>query len=533
MDGERHSHIVNQPAPLDAEVLARETHSSATIAEQAASEAAVVVQPVRRGHVRRIVEGTFNYGLGQSIPQIIKLALLPVFTRILSPTDYGCVQLANQFGGFVTTLMRQGVPGAVARYYYDHPEGPTLRDYVTTVAWYLLASSLVVGLLTLAICPWVLAYLVPGLPMSLAFLSVLGGIAMCNGELQGRLVQAREQSGYQARLNVGRASISLALVVMFVVWPLQTGAPGMIASEVVSYGVLALVAIWYMRAELRGRFQKSMLKSSLIYSWAMMPGDFVGSLTPLATAALLSGAQTTAANGLYFLALRVTQPLTMLGLAFQQAYNPIYFSVRKEGTESGLKRLAHTARNVWAAAVGCAVAAALLGPPLIVLVTPADYHAAAPLVPIFALSFLGLTAYNFVAPEVFYSKRTWLVPVIVYGAAAIEITIAALTVKTFGAAGVASGAAARMIIGAVIAGIISCRLVTIPYAWCSMVRITACGVMAFVPIYLFASDRVLWQLLAGVGGVLAYAGLLWLSGDPSIRDISSFVKRRLARGARS
>ncbi|HKD35964.1 MAG TPA: lipopolysaccharide biosynthesis protein, partial [Pirellulales bacterium] len=407
----------------------------------ATSDASATFTPVRRGHVRRVVEGTFNYGLGQSIPQIIKLCLIWVFTRLLSPTEFGSVQLATQFSNFVTTLMRQGVPGAVARYYYDHAEGPSLRDYVATVAWYLLASSLVVGLITLAICPWVLPHLVPGLPMSLAFLSVLGGIATVNGELQGRLVQAREQSAYQARLNVGRASVSLALVVIFVIWPFRSGAPGMIASEVVSFGVLALVAIWYLRAELRGRFQKSMLKSSLVYGWAMMPGDFVGNLTPLATAALLSGAHTAAANGLYFLALRVTQPLTMIGLAFQQAYNPIYFSIRKEGEDAGLKRLADTARNVWAAAVGCAVAAALLGPPLIVLVTPADYHAAAPLVPIFALSFLGLTAYNFVAPEVFYSKRTWLVPVIVYGAAAIEITIAAVTVRSWGAAGVATGAA--------------------------------------------------------------------------------------------
>jgi O-antigen/teichoic acid export membrane protein len=487
---------------------------------------------IRRGHVRRIVEGTFNYGLGQSIPQIIKLLLLPVFTRILSPTDYGTVDLANRFGGFVTSLMRQGVPGAVARFYYDHPEGPTLRDYVTTVAWYLLASSLVIGLVAIAICPWVLAWLIPGLPMPLAFLSVLGGIAMCNGELQGRLVQAREQSSYQARLNIGRASISLGLVVLFVI-VFRTGAPGMISAEVVSFGLLGLVAIYYLRAELKGRFQKSMLKSSLSYGWAMMPGDFVGNLTPLATAALLAGAQTTAANGLYFLALRVTQPLTMLGLAFAQAYNPIYFSVRKEGSEAGLRRLADTARNVWAAAVGCAVAAALLGPPLIVLVTPDDYHRAAPLVPIFALGFLGLTAHNFVSPEVYYSKRTWLIPVIVYGAAAIEILIAALTVKPWGAAGVASGAAARMIIGAVIGGIISCRLVTIPYAWFSMIRITACGVMAFVPIYLSAPEGVAWQMLEGIGGVFAYAGLLWLTGDPSIRDISSFLKRRLARGAQS
>ncbi|HKD36761.1 MAG TPA: hypothetical protein VKB78_08165, partial [Pirellulales bacterium] len=91
--------------------------------------------------------------------------------------------------------------------------------------------------------------------------------------------------------------------------------------------------------------------------------------------------------------------------------------------------------------------------------------------------------------------------------------------------------AARMIIGAVIAGIISCRLVTIPYPWFSMIRITACGVMAFLPVYLYEGSGVLSQLAGGVVGVVAYAVLLLATGDPSIRDIAAFVKRRfLVRG---
>src|SRR5260221_3974606 len=217
MDREQTSDTVNDPSAVNGEMLTRDAHGDVAVTEPFGLGAAPIHQPVRRGHVRRIVEGTFNYGLGQSIPQLIKLLLLPVFTRILSPMDYGAVDLANRFGGFLMSLMRQGVPGAVARYYYDHPEGPTLRDYVTTVAWYLLASSLVVGLVALALCPWLLPWLIPGLPMPLAFLSVLGGIAICNGELQGRLVQAREQSSYQARVDTGRASISLILVVLYVV----------------------------------------------------------------------------------------------------------------------------------------------------------------------------------------------------------------------------------------------------------------------------------------------------------------------------
>ena len=88
------------------------------------------------------------------------------------------------------------------------------------------------------------------------------------------------------------------------------------------------------------------------------------------TKGVLTGAASAAATGVLGLAIRVSQPLALIGMAFQTAYNPIYFSVRKEETAAGLERLAATARNVWTGAVGCAVAAALLGPSLVVLATP-------------------------------------------------------------------------------------------------------------------------------------------------------------------
>ena len=496
--------------------------------EQPVSASGAVLPAKSKGFVRRIVEGTFHYGLGQAIPKFIQFLLLPVYTLVLSPAEYGGIDLSIKFGGFLMTLMRQGVPGAVARFYYDHDEGPALRDYVTTVARFMLVSSLVVVLVAVVVCPWVLGSLIPGLPLPLALLAILSAIAFCNGELQNRLVQAREQASYQARLNIARASISIVLAILFVL-VLRTGAPGVLAAEVVSYGVLTLVAIRYLRAELKGRFRWPLLRSSLLYGWGMMPGDFVGNLAPLLTATILVRAQSAAAVGLFFIAVKVSQPLNLMGLAFQQAYNPIYFSVRKEEAPGGIERLAVTTRNVWAAAIGAAIAAALWGPPLIRWILPVTYHAAAPLIPIFAVGFLGLMAYNFFGPEIFYSKKTWLVPIIVYSSAAVDITISALTAEKYGATGVAWGIAARWLISALIAGIISCRLVTIGFPWFSLLRITVCGLAAAAIASWKPVDDPLVAMGVGILGIALYPVLLWLSGDPAIRDAAMFVRRRLLR----
>ena len=98
-----------------------------------------------KGMTRRLVGGTLNYGLGQALPQVLRFLLIPVFTKILTPDDYGVLGMAGKFSLFLIQFMRLGVPGAVTRFYYDHREGRALTDYVTTIAIFLLGSSTVIG----------------------------------------------------------------------------------------------------------------------------------------------------------------------------------------------------------------------------------------------------------------------------------------------------------------------------------------------------------------------------------------------------
>ena len=125
-------------------------------------------------------------------------------------------------------------------------------------------------------------------------------------------------------------------------------------------------------------------------------------------------------------------------------------------------------------------------------------------------------AYNLLGPEIFYRKRTWLLPVIVYGSAAVDITISVLTVEKYGAVGVAWASAARSTLSAAIAGIISCRLVKIPYPWLSMLRSAICGLVIAIPLSLLMRCGV--RLLSFALGLAGSAGYMVVAlGQLAIR----------------
>jgi O-antigen/teichoic acid export membrane protein len=482
-----------------------------------------------QGYFRRVVGGTFNYGLGQSLPKVLRFVLnFTLFVRILSPRDFGLVDLATALTAFLMTPMRMGVTGAVTRFYYEYPEGPSLKDYVTTVAWFLAVCGLTVGLAAFAIGPWLLRYFIPELPfVPIAVLAILSALLYCNMELQDRLVQAREQSGYAARLSIGRASVAILLAVVFVAG-LHWGAAGLLSSEAASYGALALVAAYYLRTELKGRFRWPMLRSSLSYGMAMVPGDFAGSLTPLVTRGILTVSKSMADTGILGIATRLTQPLTILGYAFQTAFNPIYFSLRKQSTAAGMQSLAVTARNVWALAIFGALGVALVGPSAVLLL-PSDYHPAARLLPIVVVGFLGMVIGCLFNPEIYYSKQTWWVPVAVYSSAAVDITISSLTVGRYGAAGVAWGTAARALVSSILLAIVSLRLVKIPHQWFSLLRITLCGAVAgSVPLWMSHKGG-LAEFAIGALGVALFPILLWVTGDSSVREGLHLLRRQVAK----
>lgn len=244
----------------------------------------------RKGMTRRIVGGTLNYGVGQAMPQALRFLLLPVFTMVLTKADYGVLELASTFSVFLIAFMRLGVPGAVTRFYYDHREGPALSDYVTTIAIFLLASSAVIPLVTLLVGPWIFEHLIPALKFyPFGLLAVITAVISCNQNLQDRLVQAREESSYMAKLNIVRAVISVALALMFIlVW--RWGAFGMMLADLVAAALMFLQAGRYLLPNLRGHFRPEMLRTSVKYGLGILPSHVIGSLMPLVSGSILADA---------------------------------------------------------------------------------------------------------------------------------------------------------------------------------------------------------------------------------------------------
>ena len=68
--------------------------------------------------MNKLLKDTFLYSLGEICPKVISFFLLPIYTKYLSPADYGTIAYTNTIMLFLFVLGSMSLNSFVLRYYF-------------------------------------------------------------------------------------------------------------------------------------------------------------------------------------------------------------------------------------------------------------------------------------------------------------------------------------------------------------------------------------------------------------------------------
>src|SRR5436305_693926 len=105
--------------------------------------------------LKELVRHSAIYGLGSIVSRVLAVLLLPLYTRYLSPADYGMIETINALSAVLTALVAQGMKSAFFRFYFDSAELEGRLLVVRTAFWYVLAASTSVSVVGIVLAPQV------------------------------------------------------------------------------------------------------------------------------------------------------------------------------------------------------------------------------------------------------------------------------------------------------------------------------------------------------------------------------------------
>jgi len=285
-------------------------------------------------NIKRLGSHVIIYGFGNVGNRIVGFLLVPIYSRYLSPADYGVLALVTMFAQVLYTFMNMGQSSALFRTYFRHDTPEGRQTVITTSLWLILVLSFPIGLLALVLSK-PLATMLAGSPQYAFWVALgIGGVAFKTLlRVPQAVLRAREQSRAFAGLSVVQTIVTLVLAIFFVVG-LHLGGRGVLLSQLLAEVLLCVYLIPVIIKGLAFRFSLTDAKELLGYGLVLMPGALLSFVIHLADRYFLKLFVSVSAVGIYALGYRIGEVLYMAIMAFELAYPQfVYGHLKKPGAK--------------------------------------------------------------------------------------------------------------------------------------------------------------------------------------------------------
>lgn len=265
------------------------------------------------------------YGAGEVAPRLMGFLLLPIYTRYLSPADYGIISYTTSISLFVFVVGTLSLNTFVLRHYFELNTEEAKAKLLGNIFLFLCFFSLFCTLISLLIFPLgIKAFNVqvpfwPYFVLALLtnFLDSLSILPLVYYRLQ------RNALGY-VRLTFVRAVLAYALTFTFIVL-LRWGVLGHYYGNLLTGVCYAVVYSIVMFRHAKLRIDWKQIGSGLKFSAPLVPGALAYIILTSSDRIIMERYLPLSDIGIYNIAVTLTLALAMISLSVYKAVEPEIF----------------------------------------------------------------------------------------------------------------------------------------------------------------------------------------------------------------
>ncbi len=468
-------------------------------------------------YLKRLASTGAAYTASSVIAKLFAVALLPLYTRHLTRADYGAAEVLLATVVALSILVRLGIVEALLRFYYRFEDGGE-RDRVvsTSFAFLLIASSL--GALAAAALAGPLSELVlDRRDVELMLIAVAGLWLFTNYELLMAMFRLDERARAYFTASLANVLITIALTVWLVVVE-DEGARGLLLGNFGGTAAILVVLVFVHRERLSLRPERSLLAPMLRFGAPTMPAELSLYALNLIDRIALVRFVGLAEAGLYSLAVKFSQVVTVLVRAFNLAWPPLAYSIRDD--DEARRTYAFVATYFLLLATTMVLALSLEARWVARLLAAPQFFESWKAIPLVATGVTLYGLYLVLVVLVGRAGRTGLNFPVAAAAAASNLALNLLLVPPYGLVGAGLALVGAYVVMLALMYAVTRRVFAVPFQWGRMGRIVAIAGGVYAAGELLLPDSGVIGFASRAALVPLFVGLLFASGflHPVERD---------------
>jgi O-antigen/teichoic acid export membrane protein len=386
------------------------------------------------GTIRGVGRDLLIYGSGDVIVRASALLTLPIYTRILTPAEYGVWAFVLSGVAFVLPFMLLGGDSAYSRYFF---EAETLEDRrLLTSTWLIFLTGWSVGvtLLVLPAAGDIAEWSIGRHDARLFAIGLLVVPATVVTIMLGQALRNEFRAVIYSLLSVFTVAISISfgLVAATV---LGWGVTGVVAGTLLGLALVLPFRVWSARHLLRPVFSTDLLRDLLSFGVPLVPISVAWWVFSMSDRIILGRLTTLHELGLYSVAITLSALLGLLIGSLGQAWTPHAVLMYERRPEEAPALYGRMLTYILGGFGALAVFVSVYAHELLRLLTTPEYENAAVAIPPLSLGLVALASTQITGLSISLRKRTRYLALYAWIAAVINVGLNFALVPHFGMTG--------------------------------------------------------------------------------------------------
>jgi len=397
---------------------------------------------------KQLIKDSFIYSVGSVVTLVIAFFLIPVYTRVFTPGEYGTIELLLTFNGFLLAFLVMGTDSAQTRYFYESEQKEHRREVVsTTLCFRILWGAVTIGVCMLAASAFnqfLFNGEMPNTYFYLIFLAALFSVILnCLIAVYRLLLRPKPYLAMTLSHGLLNAAIIILLVVYF-----RQGVLGYLVGYAASILLLIPVAAFLLREYISLNFSRSLIKKMLKFGIPLMPTGIAIWVMNFADRYFLTQYTTLGEVGLYALGAKFGMGIALITGAFRLAWTPLALSVAKEPDAKAFYR--NVAEIYMVGLSFIVVVLTGISKLLMIVMTQPDFYAGYIVVGILAYSAVFYGLYTISTLGIWLGEKTVFATVAIVVSAGLNIGLNIAFIPIWGMIGAAVATLVAYVIGNVL-----------------------------------------------------------------------------------
>lgn len=407
-------------------------------------------------------KNNLTYTVGNILTRGIAFLLLPIFTRYLSPEEFGVIDLFMVLAAIINITITLEISQGIARYFQESKNVKEKREYTSSAFWFTILVYLLFFIISFIFRDKFTLLLLEDDGKKTIFLLAVFSI-VTNGIFYFTQNQLKWQ--IQPRDSVIASFFNILILVFVTLYLLifhGLNLESIFIGQIIGNIFGSIISILYARKSYGFIFSIIKFKKMISYSSPLVLssiGIFIAIYIDRIAIKDLLGFEKL---GIYGVAYRFAAIAGLLIIGFQQSLTPLIFkNYKKKKTPKDISEIF----NIFIIFALIIVAASILfANELVIFFTTKAFYNSADLITLLIIIIFFSNMYIF-APGISIAKKTKLIPIISISVAILNFILNYTLIPIFGLKGAAYASLLSVLIGFAIYMYISNYFYPIPYKY--------------------------------------------------------------------